>query len=156
MKKINKPSSPLRLLLSNNENVNNLQEWIMLLTAPFQNKAFATKCLHLSSVLHKGSEGLLSQEKSELVRIDFPTTVSGLYFKTDKDNDDEGCLILSIDNKAHLSFITDNHSVKKYQERFAGNRGEVSGTYSKVARIYLAYLKELMAVPKPIVPDSKV
>ncbi len=149
MKKINKPSKEIQLLLNSQDNAENLKEWIKLLTAPFKNKMFVENPYNLASVFHKGTEELLSLDYGNLVRIDFPSTVTGLYFKTDQNYNDEGCLILSVNNRASLSFLSNNHSVVKYRKQFASNRKEMSGSYAKIARTYLIYLKELMAVPKP-------
>src|SRR5690242_4898629 len=118
--KIQKPSAQL-FLLSNKENIKNLRSWIKLLTNPFKKKEYAPNCFHLSSILHKGTTDLLPDEKKDLLRIDFPTTVSGLYLKTDKDYEDEGCIVFSIDNHASFSFNTDNHSHPKHQKLFVGN-----------------------------------
>jgi len=146
---ISKPSPALASLFVNPQNITNLQEWIRLVTAPFDSKGFAVNCFHLSSVLNKGTEELLPDERTDLVRVDFPMTISGLYFKTDADYDDEGSLILSVNNCARVSFLTSNHSIQKYRDMFGDSTEGLKGSYEEIVRFYLEYMSALMTIPKP-------
>jgi hypothetical protein len=148
MKKINKPSEELRQLLSNKENINNLKEWIDVLISPFKKKGYAKDCFQLSSVLHKGTEKMLTDRDCDLVRIDFPTLAKDLYDSLGRDYLDSGCLTLCVNNQARISFLTDNHSVKKHEELFGGKKNGMNGTYEEISKIYLDYLHALMGVPK--------
>lgn len=148
MKKIEKPSPQIHSLLLDKGSTGSLKEWIELLTSPFKNSEFAPNCFTLASVLDKETQNLLFSQERDLVRIDFPTTISGLYQKTDEDYRDEGYLILSINNKACIHFATRRHSVLKYQEMFSDKEKSIVGTYEEVVKVYLEYLNALMAIPK--------
>lgn len=140
----------LRNQLTENH-IKNLKEWIDILTKPFANKGYAENCYHIASVLHQGSEDLLPYEETDLLRIDFPTTIRALYLYDLEDQKDEGCVVFSIDNRAWMSFQTDNHSIEKYKhlKMFANEYRMVKGTYNQIAKIYFKYLSDLMSIPKP-------
>lgn len=149
MKKIEKPSGELYSFTNDEESIVNLKNWIDILTKPFKQKGISPKCIHVSSLLEEATALLLPDSLKDIVRIDFPTTVSGLYLKLDGDYDDEGSLILSIENRARLVFSTNNHSVERYKGLYSGKAGEVviEGTWEEVSKEYFRYLNELMKVP---------
>jgi len=149
MKNIIAPPTKIIQLISNDQNSINLKAWIDILKKPLENKLFVPNCFRLSSVLHKGTEENLFNSTTDLVRLDFPTTISGLYQELEQDENNQGYLTLSVNNLGNIFFVTKQHSVARYEELLEKKKNLIKGNYSQIVKFYLEYLNELISIPKP-------
>lgn len=122
------------------ENDRRYQNWIETLTAPFKKKGYGPCFSTYTQLTEEGRKILCG---TELLRIDFPTNLSGLY-RMEHENYDpgkNGTLIISKDDKARLCFPDYPGA---YDDGEVYSKEPIEGGYRDIVKKYFNYLSELM------------
>jgi hypothetical protein len=131
--KQSKTLDPRLNIVNNPDVVLHLEKWIALLTSPFQKEKYSRQSYQISSILDPHRVTILGE--LDLVRVDFVTTLEGLYDVGEVNPHNNGYIILSINGRAHA-----------YLPPLVARGKPIRGTYESVAKRYFDFLRNALSI----------
>jgi hypothetical protein len=143
MTKIAAPSEQIQKILEGQDNVENLNKWILLVTNPFSPFPYADffRCYSIVDGT-RASIDHLSDYKNAIIVVTFPINVKGLLGE-ESNGEYTAVLILKSDNQAMMEALCSETIFQGTNKRY-----RVEGTWEEVVSEYLRFLKTLMSAPE--------